>query len=58
NSVYLIFCYINMSQHKSIPWLVSLGAAIAGYCLLPGAWYVLIGSLAGLVVAFVMAQYD
>lgn len=42
----------------AIPWLVSLGAAIAGYCLLPGAWYVLIGSLAGLVVAFVMAQYD
>lgn len=42
----------------AVPWLVSLLTAMAGYCLLPGAWYVLIGALSGLVVAFAMACYD
>lgn len=42
----------------AIPWLVSLLVAMAGYLLLPGAWYVLLGALAGLIVAFIMASYD
>lgn len=42
----------------AIPWLVSLLVAIIGYLLLPGAWYVLLGTLAGLVIAFLMASYD
>lgn len=42
----------------AIPWLVSLLTAIAGYCFIPGAWYVLIGSLVGVCVAFMMALYD
>ena len=42
----------------AIPWLVSLLAAIAGYLFLPGAWYVLLGTIAGLTVAFIMAAYD
>lgn len=46
------------SMVAAIPWLVSLLVAIAGYLLLPGAWYVLMGALAGLIVAFIMADYD
>lgn len=42
----------------SIPWLVSLLVAIISYLLLPGAWYVICGAIAGLMVAFVMASYD
>ncbi|WP_279040803.1 AzlC family ABC transporter permease [Snodgrassella alvi] len=42
----------------AIPWLVSLLAAIAGYLFLPGAWYVLLGTISGLTVAFIMAAYD
>ncbi|WP_239374144.1 AzlC family ABC transporter permease [Snodgrassella gandavensis] len=42
----------------AIPWLVSLLVAIASYCFLPGAWYVLLGMLAGLTVAFIIAAYD
>jgi 4-azaleucine resistance transporter AzlC len=37
------------------PWLASLGAAIAAHLLLPGAWYVAVGALAGLATAFVLA---
>ena len=42
----------------AVPWLVSLLAAIAGYLFLPGAWYVLLGTISGLTVAFIMAAYD
>lgn len=40
------------------PWLVSLAAAILAHLLLPGAWYVAIGALAGLAAAFVLAGRD
>lgn len=42
----------------AFPWLISLLVAITSYLLLPGAWYVLLGALAGLLVAFLMASYD
>lgn len=42
----------------AFPWLVSLLVAMVSYLLLPGAWYVLLGALAGLIVAFIMASYD
>lgn len=42
----------------AIPWLVSLLTAIAGYCFIPGAWYVLIGSVAGLGTTFLMTRHD
>lgn len=42
----------------AIPWLVSLLTAIAGYCFIPGAWYVLIGSVAGLGTIFLMTRHD
>ncbi|WP_218966393.1 AzlC family ABC transporter permease [Snodgrassella alvi] len=42
----------------AIPWLVSLLVAIISYCFLPGAWYVLLGMLAGLTVAFIITPYD
>lgn len=42
----------------AIPWIVSLLVAIVTYNLLPGAWYVLLGTLAGLALAFIMAAYD
>ncbi len=34
------------------PWGVSLGAAIAAHLLVPGAWYVVAGTVAGLGAAF------
>lgn len=40
----------------AIPWLVSLLVAIGAYLLLPGAWYVLCGALAGLLTAFIMVK--
>jgi predicted branched-subunit amino acid permease len=42
----------------AILWLVSLLVAIISYCFLPGAWYVLLGMLAGLTVAFIIIPYD
>lgn len=33
------------------PWAVSLGAALLAHLLLPGAWYVVAGTLAGLAAA-------
>jgi 4-azaleucine resistance transporter AzlC len=38
------------------PWLVSLIAAVATYLLVPGAWYVAVGAMAGLVSAYLMAE--
>ncbi|MCJ7556681.1 MAG: AzlC family ABC transporter permease [Gammaproteobacteria bacterium] len=35
------------------PWLVSLVAAAAVHLLVPGAWYVLAGTLAGLATAYI-----
>lgn len=35
------------------PWLVSLVAAASVHLLVPGAWYVLSGTLAGLAVAYI-----
>ena len=35
----------------SRPWLVSLVASASAYLLLPGAWHVAIGALAGLAAA-------
>lgn len=43
---------------EATPWLVSLIAAIISYSLIPGAWYVLCGAMAGLLTAFVMSYYD
>lgn len=40
----------------AIPWLVSLLVAIGAYLVLPGAWYVLCGALAGLLTAFIMVK--
>lgn len=42
----------------AIPWLASLLVAIASYLLLDGAWYVILGAITGLIVAFLMASHD
>jgi len=39
----------------ALPWLMSLIAAATTYVLLPGAWYVPAGTLAGLTTAYFMA---
>ncbi|PSD48906.1 branched-chain amino acid ABC transporter permease [Stenotrophomonas maltophilia] len=38
------------------PWLVSLIVAAATYLLIPGAWYVASGALAGLAAAWLLAE--
>ncbi|EPJ6836955.1 AzlC family ABC transporter permease [Stenotrophomonas maltophilia] len=38
------------------PWLVSLVVAAATYLLIPGAWYVASGALAGLAAAWLLAE--
>jgi 4-azaleucine resistance transporter AzlC len=38
------------------PWLVSLIVAVATYLLAPGAWYVAVGAMAGLISAYLMAE--
>ncbi|MDG4895160.1 MULTISPECIES: AzlC family ABC transporter permease [unclassified Mesorhizobium] len=38
------------------PWLVSLAAAALTYLLVPGAWYVAVGALSGLVAAWFLAD--
>ncbi|WP_374729515.1 AzlC family ABC transporter permease [Caballeronia calidae] len=38
------------------PWIVSLGASVATYLLLPGAWYVAAGAACGLIGAYVLAD--
>lgn len=43
---------------SSIPWFVSLVAAVISYLLIPGAWYVLCGACAGLFTAFVILSHD
>lgn len=40
----------------ALPWVVSLAAAVAAYLLLPGAWYVPAGALAGLAAAWLGAR--
>jgi len=37
------------------PWLVSLIVAVGTYLTVPGAWYVVVGALAGLVSAYLWA---
>ncbi len=39
----------------AFPWLVSLAAAAGTYLLVPGAWYVAAGALAGLAAAYLMS---
>ncbi|AKC70509.1 hypothetical protein MB84_14965 [Pandoraea oxalativorans] len=41
-------------MRKSLPWLVSLVAAVLTYLYVPGAWYVAAGALAGLLAAVLM----
>ena len=38
------------------PWLVSLVVAVTVYLLIPGAWYVPVGSLAGVLAAYFLAE--
>jgi 4-azaleucine resistance transporter AzlC len=38
------------------PWFVSLAVAAPTYLILPGAWYVATGAIAGLVAAFFLAE--
>src|SRR5699024_8938730 len=42
----------------AIPWLVSLVVAVISYQLFAGAWYVLCGTSAGLLIAFMMIDND
>ena len=41
---------------SSLPWAVSLIAALLTYLFVPGAWYVPAGALAGIVAALFMAE--
>lgn len=38
------------------PWIVSLICSVTAFLLLPGAWYVAIGALTGLISAYLMAD--
>lgn len=38
------------------PWLVSLAVAAVTYLLVPGAWYVAAGALAGVVAAIFLGE--
>ena len=42
--------------HAALPWLFSLVTAAAFYLLIPGGWYVLAGTVAGLVAAYLWAK--
>ena len=42
--------------HAAMPWLVSLATAALCYVLIPGGWYVLAGTLAGLTWAYLWAK--
>ncbi|WP_327438125.1 AzlC family ABC transporter permease [Pseudomonas donghuensis] len=42
--------------HAAVPWLFSLLTAALFYLLIPGGWYVLAGTLAGLVSAYLWAK--
>lgn len=42
--------------HAAMPWLFSLGTAALFYLLIPGGWYVLAGTAAGLVWAYLWAK--
>jgi len=41
-----------------LPWLLAAGAALAADRLLPGNWYVLIGTLVGSVPAIVSRPHE
>ncbi|MDE1150713.1 MAG: AzlC family ABC transporter permease [Azospirillaceae bacterium] len=43
---------------RALPWPVSLGVAAVTHLAVPGAWYVPAGTLAGLVVAYVVAGHE
>jgi len=40
------------------PWLVSLGVAAGTYLTIPGAWFVLAGTLAGMISAYIWAAVE
>lgn len=40
----------------AVPWLFSLVTAAVFHLLIPGGWYVLAGTLAGLVTAYLWAK--
>ncbi|HJR30297.1 MAG TPA: AzlC family ABC transporter permease [Pseudomonas sp.] len=42
--------------HAAVPWLFSLITAAAFYLLIPGGWYVLAGTVAGLTSAYLWAK--
>ncbi|EMR45913.1 MULTISPECIES: AzlC family ABC transporter permease [Pseudomonas] len=42
--------------HAALPWLFSLFTAALFYLLIPGGWYVLAGTVAGLVTAYLWAK--
>ena len=42
--------------HAALPWLFSLITAALFYLLIPGGWYVLAGTVAGLVTAYLWAK--
>ncbi|EKT4483438.1 branched-chain amino acid ABC transporter permease [Pseudomonas putida] len=42
--------------HAALPWLFSLLTAALFYLLIPGGWYVLAGTVAGLVTAYLWAK--
>lgn len=42
--------------HAAMPWLVSLATAAITYVMIPGGWYVLAGTLAGLTWAYLWAK--
>ena len=44
------------SVRAAMPWAVSLAVAIAVYLLVPGAWYVPAGAVAGVLAACAWAR--
>ncbi|WP_025804044.1 AzlC family ABC transporter permease [Pseudomonas chlororaphis] len=42
--------------HAALPWLFSLVTAALFYRLIPGGWYVLAGTVAGLIAAYLWAK--
>lgn len=45
-------------KHNALPWAVSAAVAMLAYQYLPGGWYVILGALSGMLVAYFQGESD
>ncbi|WP_220093245.1 AzlC family ABC transporter permease [Swingsia samuiensis] len=56
-AVFLVILRSMWKSHRmSIPWIVSLLVSVISYVLIPGGWYVPLGTLAGAVTAWFIVR--